>query len=415
MLRQLLLAATVFAVSTSLPAAAQAQTDDASRFQLEGIAAIVNDKPISYSDVRQRARFMLLSMGGAQPSSEQIQQITGQALEQLIDENLQMQKAEEYELEISQEEVDQEVSQMAAGSGLTGDALKQQLISSGVNPNSLEDKMRAELAWSHIMSGLYGRRIRISDNQVDDQLGRLRAAAQKTQYRVSEIFLYAPDADLKSQALQASGTIIEQLKQGADFRVAAQRLSSAPTAATGGDMGWISTGDLSPELAAAVSQAEGPGILPPVEVENGVYILLVAGKRDPAESTTKVDLIRLAATDGKESTLQAAVDQITGCENVQSIANTKTELRASKLEDMDVETLGPEGRALVMATEVGQPTSFFPASGGLATMYVCRKDEGAEALPSREDLKDNLKNRELSMISERELRDMRRKATIIYR
>lgn len=265
------------------------------------------------------------------------------------------------------------------------------------------------------MSGLYGRRIRISDNQVDDQLERLRSASQKTQYRISEIFLFAPDPDLKAQALEASGTIVEQLNQGADFRVAAQRLSSAPTAATGGDMGWISTSDLPDELATAVASASGPGILPPIEVDNGIYILMVAGKRDPAESTTKVDLIRLAATDGQEATLQAAVDQITGCENVQTIANSKTELRASKLQDMDVDTLGPEGRSLVMETAVGQHTTFFPASGGLATMYVCRKDEGAEALPSRDDLKDNLKNRELVMISERELRDMRRKATIIYR
>jgi peptidyl-prolyl cis-trans isomerase SurA len=48
-------------------------------------------------------------------------------------------------------------------------------------------------------------------------------------------------------------------------------------------------------------------------------------------------------------------------------------------------------------------------------MYVCRREEGAEALPSREDLKNSLKGRELNMISERELRDLRRDATIIYR
>ena len=48
-------------------------------------------------------------------------------------------------------------------------------------------------------------------------------------------------------------------------------------------------------------------------------------------------------------------------------------------------------------------------------MYVCARDDGAEALPSRDDLKGSLKNRELGMISERELRNLRREATIIYR
>ena len=56
--------------------------------QIEGIVAVVNDDPISFTDVRQRARLLLLSLGGQQPTPEQIQQFTTQALEQLIDEKL---------------------------------------------------------------------------------------------------------------------------------------------------------------------------------------------------------------------------------------------------------------------------------------------------------------------------------------
>jgi peptidyl-prolyl cis-trans isomerase SurA len=90
-------------------------------------------------------------------------------------------------------------------------------------------------------------------------------------------------------------------------------------------------------------------------------------------------------------------------------------LRAADLDEINVDELGPEGSDLVKATEVGQPTAIFAASGGLAVMYVCDRQDGAEALPSRDDLKGSLKNRELGMISERELRNLRREATIIYR
>ena len=61
--------------------------------QIEGVVAVVNDDPISFTDVRQRARLLLLSLGGRQPTQEQVQQITAQALEQLIDEKLQLQEA----------------------------------------------------------------------------------------------------------------------------------------------------------------------------------------------------------------------------------------------------------------------------------------------------------------------------------
>lgn len=418
MIRRLLLAASVLtlAFSGATTGSAMAQSEaGATRLPLEGIAAIVNDEPISYSDVRQRARFMLLGMGGQQPSQEQIQQITGRALEQLIDENLQMQKASEFELEVAPEEVSASVAEMAGQGGITEDALRQELLSAGVNPSSLEDQMRAEIAWGRIMSGLYGSRIRISDNQVNDRLSRLRLAAKNTQYRVSEIFLYAPDAETIEQATQAAGTIVDQLRQGADFGVAAQRLSSAPTAATGGDMGWITPDDLSADLAAIVSEVSQPGVLDPIVVHNGVYILLVANKREPTKLTTKVDLIRLATREGTDADLKAAIETIESCDDVKSVANSKSNLRAYSLEDIDVEELGPEGRDSVLATAVGSPTDIMASTGGLAVLYVCGRKEGAEALPSRDDLKGSLKSEELGLISQRELRDMRREATIIYR
>ena len=180
-------------------------------------------------------------------------------------------------------------------------------------------------------------------------------------------------------------------------------------------MGWITTADLDPVLAEAVETAPGPGLVGPIAMENGVYILNVANKRDPAKLTTKVDLIRLQVTDGKEADLKAALDTIKSCEDVQSVSNSKSNLRHADLTDINIDELGAEGKALVLAAEVGGHTDIFAAGNGLAVMYICRREDGAEALPSRDDLKGRLKDQELSMISERELRDMRREATIIYR
>ena len=97
MVRQLIAAVMIAALPVGGTSFAQ-EADAPERLALEGVAAIVNDQPISYSDVRQRARLLLLSLGGQQPTQEQIQQITGQALEQLIDERLQLEKAAEFEM-----------------------------------------------------------------------------------------------------------------------------------------------------------------------------------------------------------------------------------------------------------------------------------------------------------------------------
>lgn len=393
---------------TAPPAAPESQ-------QIEGIIAVVNDDPISFTDVRQRAQLLLLSLGGQQPTQEQIQQITTQALEQLIDEKLQLQEAAEYEVEISDDDIANSINRLAQQSGLNRDDLVQSLIQSGINPISLEEQTRADIAWRRIMGGLYGSRIRISDNQISEQIKRLEADAQKQQYLVSEIFLYAPLETDKSQALIAANSIIEQLSAGAQFEVAAQRFSSAPTAATGGDMGWVVIEDFDDARRQALQSLSEPGLTPPISVEDGVYIMNVRSRRDPSQSSTLVDVTRLTVADGAESSLKAALARIEDCTSIDAVVEADDNLRSVELSDLNVDDLGFEGKSMVLSTEIGQPTDIFAQSGTLAVMYVCDRRTDVQAVPNREQVEDRLYSEQLGMISERSLRNLRREATIIRR
>lgn len=383
--------------------------------QIEGVVAVVNDDPISFTDVRQRARLLLLSLGGRQPTPEQVQQITAQALEQLIDEKLQLQEAAEYEVEVTDTEIASSIDRLAQQSGLTRDSLLSSLLQSGVNPTSLEDQTRADIAWRRIMSGLYGSRIRISDNQIQEQLNRLQADAQKEQYLASEIFLFAPTPEDKAQALTAANSILEQLRAGAPFEVAAQRFSSAPTAATGGDMGWIVLDDFEDARKAALQAMTEPGLTAPITVDDGIYLMSMRGKRDPSEATTLVDVARLTVNNGSDADLKAAVDRIDGCASVETVANQDDNLRSVALDNLNVEDLGPEAKAMVTTTPIGEATDIFAQSGTLAVMYVCDRRDDVEAVPSRDQIEDRLYGEQLGMISERSLRNLRREATIIRR
>lgn len=415
MLRSITLAS-IMALSSAACASAQEVAPAAPEVQqIEGVVAVVNDDPISFTDVRQRAQLLLLSLGGQQPTQEQIQQITTQALEQLIDEKLQLQEAAEYEVQVSDEDIASSIDRLAQQSGISRSDLLQSLIQSGVNPVSLEEQTRADIAWRRIMGGLYGSRIRISDNQVSEQLKRLLADAQKEQFLTSEIFLYAPLEEDKEQGLAAANSILEQLQAGAPFEVAAQRFSSAPTAATGGDMGWIVLDEFDDARKDALRALPGPGLTSPVVVDDGIYLMSVRGKRDPSDSTTMVDVTRVTVTDGSEQNLQAAIDQIEGCAGIDDVVNADANLRSVALEDLDVEDLGPEGRSMVLTTDIGGSTDIFAQSGTLAVMFVCDRRDDVEAVPNRDQIEDRLYSQQLGMISERSLRNLRREATIIRR
>lgn len=396
---------------TELPAAPAAPAAQ----QIEGIIAVVNDDPISFTDVRQRAQLLLLSLGGQQPTADQIQQVTTQALEQLIDEKLQLQEAAEYEVEVSDDDIASSINRLAAQSGITRDVLLQSLIQSGVNPASLEEQTRADIAWRRIMGGLYGSRIRISDNQITEQIKRLQADAKKEQYLASEIFIYAPLDEDKEQAMVAADSIVEQLRAGAQFEIAAQRFSSAPTAATGGDMGWVVIEDFDDARKDTLQNMPEPGITEPIAVDDGIYIMNIRNKRDPSESTTVVDVTRITVNDGAEASLKDALVRISDCSEIETVVDADDNLRSVALSDLNVDDLGPEGKSMVLSTDVGSSTDIFAQSGTLAAMFVCDRRNNVEAVPDRDQVEDRLYSQQLGMISERSLRNLRREATIIRR
>lgn len=410
---KVLLASAMVAISAG-PAVLHAEAQENTQ-TIEGIVAIVNDQPISYSDVRERASLLLLTLGAQNPSQQQIQQVTSQALDELIDEKLQLQEAQEYEVEVSETDINNAIADMANQSGMDREGLVNVLLSSGVNPSSLEAQMRAEIAWRRIMGGLYGSRIRISPNQIDEALEQRRAALTKVQYNLDELFLYAPSEEEKSQALQGAQTIMEQLDAGAPFSLAAQRLSSAPTAASGGDMGWVSLDDIDPEVAETVRNMSSPGVSDPIVVNDGIYLINYKAKRDPDDLETRVDLVRLAVLDGSEDVLREAASEANSCEAAIEAAADNDNLDATEIEDIRMEDLGQEGQNMINEVEIGQPTQVFALSGRLAVMYVCDRRQSGAALPTREEMENRLFARELSMISDRSLRNLRREATIIQR
>ncbi|MGC8916690.1 MAG: peptidylprolyl isomerase [Thermoanaerobaculum sp.] len=85
----------------------------------------------------------------------------------------------------------------------------------------------------------------------------------------------------KAQAQEAR----ERLLKGQDFFALSREVSRAPNAATGGAIGWVERGQLSPEFEAAVSNLEAGQFSQPVESSAGWHVFYVEKKErgpDPA-------------------------------------------------------------------------------------------------------------------------------------
>lgn len=397
------------------PSIAQSQTELPS-IPLQGVAAMVGDQPISYTDLRQRVRLLL---GGfeAQPTQEIIQQITAQALEQLITESLQLQHAQEFDFELPRDSILRSVDQLAARSGVTRDELYADFANAGINPRSLEAQIQADTTWNQIMNGRFGSRIRISKDQVDDQIEQILEGIKKRQFLLSEIFLAAPDPQTQQQAIAASRQLMQQMQQGsAPFPEVARQISSSTTRTLGGDMGWLTLDTLQPEVAEAIAEATEPGLFGPIISPQGVYIMAVRNIKEPELNPEEsVTLLQVFTDDNDAERLETLKRRVSTCEEARRLSDSSNSLKAVDLGTVMLNELSPQIRQAVDTTEIGSPTDIIPVSRGPSLLVTCSRQIESDSVPSRAEIREQLRNEELAMISERELRNLERRSVITRR
>jgi peptidyl-prolyl cis-trans isomerase SurA len=386
---------------------------------LDSVIALVNGDLISAWDVRNRMRMLLMTYGGqGQPSKEVMAQVQYEAIESLIDEKIKLQEFNELSKsqKISKEEIDEEIADLARQNRMTSDQFTKNFEESGANISTLREQIESSIAWRALISGRYGKTIRVSEMRVNEMLDRIKDSLDKPQYRLAEIFLYAPDQASMANAKTRATQIVDRINQGADFKAVARQFSAAPSASQGGDMGWMSQGDMRPEIESAVAKAPAPpAVLPPIESEGGVYIIALTGKRDPSQAPpATLDLMQVtAAGSDAAAKLQLVKGKAKDCKEVEGAAKEVGGVTSTPMSDISLGQIAAGFRNALEPLDAGSSTAILDLEGdNKMVFYVCAKRAGANELPSREEIKDRLFQGEITMISERYLRDLKREATI---
>ena len=407
-----LFAALLATVALATPAMAQ---------DSHSIVAVVNDDIISTHDLRQRVLF-LLATTGAERDEASLARLQQQALRNLVDERLQVQESNKYEQTISDDQIDRSVQRLIARNNLSPEEVIQRLASVGVSIDTLREQRRAEIGWQRIINGLYGSRIRISDAQIDETLSRLTANAAKPSYRVAEIFIEAtPDIGGKEGALEGAKAMITQIEQGAPFPLLAQQFSSAPSAAKGGDIGFVSEGELRPELDAVVATLEPGAVSEPIETPGGYYVLAVLEKRiSEADTIYRLRQINTTLTDGAdasevETRFRGFKTRLTSCDTMEADVAEIDGVDTADMGQIKASEMTDDIRDLISGLTEGQLSDPLVTPQGVVALMVCEAETTGSGIPTREQIEERLLDQQLAQASRKHLRDLRRKAAIVTR
>lgn len=250
---------------------------------IDRIVAVVNDDIILNSELEDRIELIRQRMqpGTNLPSSGEFR---SQVLDQIINETLQIQRARQAGLQISDDQVNQAMAQLARRNDTTLDRLPQVLASQGLEYSAVREQVRRELIQQQVQQGMLYREVTVSDQEVQEFLAAAEARGDfNNEYRVSHIMIASDDGgdsadrDARSEAME----LYQQLQDGTEFSQLAVNHSDSRTALDGGDLGWRPGPELPTVFAEKVANLGEGEITEPFRTSSGYHILkLEQARRD---------------------------------------------------------------------------------------------------------------------------------------
>ena len=389
------------------------------------IAAVVNDQVISVGDFEARMNLVLISANI--PDQPEIRQrIANQVMRQMIDERLELQEAKKEDVKVTDDDVKRMLGQLARFNHIEPDQLEKFLADHHIDKDALVQQKTAEIAWARVVQRRYGHTVSVGDEEIDDAMKTIEAARDKPQEHVAEIFLAVENPQQDEEVHQLADRLFDEVEHGASFQRVAQQFSQAPTAGSGGDIGWVLPGMLDPDVQKIIDGMQPKTMTHPLRMAGGYYIYLLYDRRSPQTpgANVAVDLMQAvfplaadadaAARDAAMARAKEATADTHSCGEIAKIGRSTSPDLSGPIAHVQISELPVDLRPVILKAAIATPTAPVPVRGGIGVFMVCsRKDASPEM--KRDEVEADLRNERLENIARRYLADLRRVAYIDLR
>lgn len=402
---------------------------------IDRIAAVVNEDVILRSELDRATRNILAQYANRQDQLPPRDVLERQVLERLIMVRLQVARAGENGIQVSDQEIDAATNAVAQQNNMTLDQLRQQIARDGASFADFRTSLRDELLIQRLRQGFAQSRISVSDGEVDAALASQQAGGGM-QYRLAHILVGLPENATPEQIATGQQKIdgIKALidKGEMDFAAAAVRYSDSQNALEGGDLGWRSLSEIPTAFAATISGMQAGQIIGPTRGPSGFQLLKLLETRNADQAAPSMVtqyqarhiLVRTgegvdeAAAKAKIDTLRARIDG--GAEFV-AVATENSEDKATAARGGDLgwfaqDQYGAEFGAQVAGLQDGQVSQPFKTEAGWHVVQrVAQRQTNVTDDNRRAQVREIIGQRKLEEEWTRFLRELRGEAYVDVR
>jgi peptidyl-prolyl cis-trans isomerase SurA len=259
----------------------------ASPAQAQTVAVMVNGAPITNYDIEQRSKLTTLTTH--KPADRQ------QVLNELIDEKLKIKEAKNFGVDPTGADIDQAYSSMSGRMRLTPEQLTKSLESQGIRPDTLKERIKADMVWTSLVRGRFKESLQVGEKDVAAAIKVSRndekPETDAFEYKMQPIVLIVPRGStpglIEARQKEAEG-LRGRIQTCAD---ANSFFKSMPNAAIRETVTKTSA-DIPPTLRTVLDSTPIGHLTPPEVTKQGVEMVVLCGRKPTTIDTPKKKEIR---------------------------------------------------------------------------------------------------------------------------
>ncbi|MCY3622992.1 MAG: peptidylprolyl isomerase [Gammaproteobacteria bacterium] len=359
----------------------------AARETLDSIVAIVNDDVVLTSEYEDRLAEWLPRLNESERNNPLlVSTLREQVLEQLISESIQLQEAEMRGIEVDDETLTRAVAEFAARNNMTLEEFIADVAAQGNSYRALRERIRRDMTIDRVQRAVVTREVVVTERDIDELLASpWFGEAIADEYRLGHILLEVTPAMTLAQideVREKANRLVAELREGADFAATAIEHSSAPTAATGGDLDWRKESRIPGRFANVVGLEIG-AVAEPLQDSSGFHIVKMIDKRGASQQRAEQTLVRhillspsaIRSDEQTRAAIEVIHGRIVAGEDFAELAEEHSEDPGTRLAGGDLgwtttEGLDPAFQRMMNLTGVDELSEPFQSSFGWHILEV---------------------------------------------
>ena len=392
---------------------------------LLSIVAIVNDEPITMMDLDARLRLIIIS-SNLPNNLETRKNLSGQVLQSLISERLQHQEARKLGIRVTNQEVENNIKFIEKQNNMQENQLIETLFKNGVPKSALPIRLKSNLIMQKLLQNIIRPKVVINNNEVNNEYNNLLANNGKMEYKFSEISFNFSNLSKKEDIILIAKQIRKKIIEEKNFEIIGKRIQENGTGVYKNN-NWKLTNKINKDIYLQIETLEKNEISELVLTNTGVSIIKIDGEREfkiPELSQTVSDIAFISSDlpinknkiDLFIEDIKNKTKNIKSCDEMTELSKIYGNKRGKYLGKILLKNLPKYFIEELKNLNVNQPSKPIVADDGIYVTMICNynKDLNQE-YALKEMIKDNIRNRSTTILKERYLLDLNRKALIDVR